>query len=96
MLSEYIKEHYEPGEPIFLHDIKIDGVSDANIRQRIGRLTAAGELIRYEQGVYYMPKRSRLKGTAVLAPDTVLCRTYPGKQAGYIYAGACKGRDHQQ
>ena len=89
MLSEYIKEHYEPGEPIFLHDIKIDGVSDANIRQRIGRLTAAGELIRYEQGVYYMPKRSRLKGTAVLAPDTVARYKYisrMGRIMGY-YAG---------
>ena len=89
MLSEYIKEHYEPGGPIFLHDIKIDGVSDANIRQRIGRLTAAGELIRYEQGVYYMPKRSRLKGTAVLAPDTVARYKYisrMGRIMGY-YAG---------
>ncbi len=89
MLSEYIKEHYEPGEPIFLHDIKIDGVSDANIRQRIGRLTAAGELIRYEQGVYYMPKRSRLKGMAVLAPDTVARYKYisrMGRIMGY-YAG---------
>ncbi len=89
MLFEYIKENYEPGEPIFLQDIKIDGMSDTNIRQRLKKLTEAGEVLRYEQGVYYIPKKSRLKGTAALAPDIVARYKYIsrlGRIMGY-YAG---------
>lgn len=89
MLSEYIKENYEPGEPIFLQDIKIDGMSDANIRQKIKKLTEEGKVIRYEQGIYYIPKMSRLKGTLTLAPDIVARYKYisrMGRIMGY-YAG---------
>jgi len=89
MLFEYIKENYEPGEPIFLQDIKIDGMSDASIRQRIKKLTETGEVIRYEQGIYYIPKMSRLKGTVTLAPDIVARYKYisrMGRIMGY-YAG---------
>ncbi len=89
MLSEFIKENYEPGEPIFLQDIKIDGMSDANIRQKIKKLTEEGEVSRYEQGIYYIPKMSRLKGTATLAPDIVARYKYisrMGRIMGY-YAG---------
>ena len=89
MLFEYIKENYEPGEPIFLQDIKIDGMSEASIRQRIKKLTDTGEVIRYEQGVYYIPKMSRLKGTVTLAPDIVARYKYisrMGRIMGY-YAG---------
>lgn len=89
MLSEYIKEKYKPGEPIFLQDIKIDGMSDASIRQRIKKLTEIGEVIRYEQGVYYIPKISRLKGTVPLSPDVVVRYKYisrMGRIMGY-YAG---------
>lgn len=89
MLSEYIKENYEPGEPIFLQDIKIDGMSDANIRQKIKKLTEEGEVIRYEQGIYYIPKMSRLKGTLTLASDIVARYKYisrMGRIMGY-YAG---------
>ena len=89
MLSEYIKENYEPGEPIFLQDIKIDGMSDAGIRQKIKKLVEAGEVIRYEQGIYYIPKMSRLRGTIPLAPDIVARYKYisrMGRIMGY-YAG---------
>lgn len=89
MLSEYIKNNYKPGEPIFLQDIKIDGLSDASIRQRMKKLMEAGEVIRYEQGVYYIPKMSRLKGTTTLAPDIVARYKYisrMGRIMGY-YAG---------
>lgn len=89
MLSEYIKENYKPGEPIFLQDIKIAGMSDANIRQKIKKLTENGEVVRYEQGIYYVPMRSKLKGEAVLAPDIVARYKYisrMGRIMGY-YAG---------
>ena len=72
-----------------MQDIKIDGMSDASIRQKIKKLTEAGEVIRFEQGVYYIPKISRLKGTVTLAPDIVArykCISQMGRIMGY-YAG---------
>ena len=89
MLLNYLKENYEPGEPIFLQDIKITGISDAGIRQRIKKLTETGEVVRYEQGVYYMPKITRLQGAQTLAPDIVARYKYisrRGRIMGY-YAG---------
>ena len=35
MLFEYLKEHYEDGEPIFLDDIHIEGMRRDNFRQQI-------------------------------------------------------------
>ncbi|MBD5471873.1 MAG: hypothetical protein HDR20_02905 [Lachnospiraceae bacterium] len=89
MLSEFIKENYEPGEPIFLQDIKTDGMSDANIRQKIKKLTDEGEVIRYEQGIYYIPKMSRLKGTLTLVPDIVARYKYISRMGRIMgdYAG---------
>lgn len=89
MLSEYLKENYKPGEPIFLQDIQIEGMSGANIRQKIKKLSENGEIIRYEQGVYYIPPISRLKGTTDLVPDIVARYKYisrMGRIMGY-YAG---------
>ncbi|MCM1126584.1 MAG: DUF6088 family protein [Lachnospiraceae bacterium] len=89
MLFEYIKENYNPGEPIFLQDIKIDGMSDAYIRQKFKKLTDSGEVKRYEQGIYYIPQMSRLKGMTALAPDIVARYKYisrMGRIMGY-YAG---------
>lgn len=88
MLSEYIKENYKPGEPIFLQDIKIDGMSDANIRQKIKKMTEEGEVIRYEQGIYYIPKISRLKGTSTLAPD-IVARYNPYRTSIFLSRPPC-------
>lgn len=85
----YLEKIYNPGEPIFLQDIKIRGMSDAGVRQNIKKLTDAGKLIRYEQGIYYIPRTSRLKDTTVLAPDIVARYKYIsrlGRIMGY-YAG---------
>lgn len=89
MLYEYLRDIYNPGEPIFLQDIKIGGMSDANVRKNMKKLTDIGKVIRYEQGVYYIPKISKLNGGASLAPDIVARYKYIsrlGRIMGY-YAG---------
>ena len=42
MLLDYLIENYEKGEPIFLTDIAIDGMSDENIRYHLKKLTDDG------------------------------------------------------
>lgn len=57
MLYEYIIENYAIGEPIFISDIQITGLSEVNLRQQFKVLTDTGKIVRYSQGIYYIPKK---------------------------------------
>lgn len=76
MLYEYLISHYDAGEPVFMSDIKIQGMSEVNLRQQFKVLTDSGMLMRYENGIYYIPKKSRLKGGGEPTADTVVYYKY--------------------
>ena len=46
MLLDYLVKNYEKGEPIFLADISIEGMSEENIRYHLKKLTDAGVICR--------------------------------------------------
>ena len=56
MLKTYLMENYGYGEPIFLNDLSIEGLSENAVRQSVKRLVASGFLERYDNGIYYIPK----------------------------------------
>ena len=90
MLFEYLKEHYKDGEPIFLNDIHIKGMRRDNFRQQIKTLTDVGKIVRYEKGIYYIPKQTRFSSSAGPNPETVARYKYisrGGKIDGY-YSGS--------
>ena len=70
MLFEYLKEHYEDGEPIFLDDIHIEGMKRDNFRQQIKTLADTGKIVRYEKGIYYIPKQTRFSSSSAPSPET--------------------------
>lgn len=76
MLYDYLRSQYQPNEPIFLSDVSFPGVSRDNLRPQFKTLCDAGKIVRYEDGVYYIPARTRLKGGASLSPDLVALRKY--------------------
>ena len=76
MLYQYLLDHYETDEPIFLSDIKLPSVSDTSLRQSFKMLCDAGKLLRYEAGVYYFPAPSEDGATPPLSPSLV---AYGGK-----------------
>lgn len=80
MLYEYIIENYTAGEPIFMVDIQLKGMSEVNMRQQFKVLTDSGRLARYEQGIYYIPKESRLKGAGRPGADTIAYYKYIARQ----------------
>ncbi|MGN0617583.1 MAG: DUF6088 family protein [Ruminiclostridium sp.] len=71
MLWDYIRDRYNDGEPIIASDIELN-ISKANRRQQFRRLTDEGKLKRYENGIYYIPKKSQLGGELTLLPDDVI------------------------
>ncbi|MCR4598041.1 MAG: DUF6088 family protein [Acetatifactor sp.] len=90
MLYEYLKEHYREGEPIFLDDIHMDGIRRDNFRQQIKTLADAGKIVRYEKGIYYLPKRTRFSSSAGPSPETVATYKYisrGNKTYGYYSGG---------
>lgn len=89
MLYEYLKENYEPGEPIFSGDIELPGLSEENLRYHLKKLTDDGIISRFEAGVYYFPKMDILGERMDLSAETVAIHKYiqrRGKRVGY-YSG---------
>ena len=89
MLFEYLKSNYEPNEPIFLSDIKLFNIQNGYLRQMFKELCDEGRICRYENGIYYIPSASRLKGEKTLTATIVAQYKYisrNGKVEGY-YSG---------
>ena len=92
MLWNYISENYSPGEPIVASDIDI-GLSEVNKRRQFKLLTDSGKLSRFENGIYYIPKKSLLGGTVSIPPEIVVEKKYisrndkiMGYYSGYVFA----------
>lgn len=75
MLWQYIVDRYDEGEPIISSDIKLD-MSESNCRRQFKILTDEGKLRRYENGVYYIPKKSCLGIEIPILPDYVIENKY--------------------
>lgn len=71
MLYGYLCANYTPNEPIFISDIKLPDMAPNNIRQQFKVLCDSGRIKRYDTGIYYIPKKSRLKNSCTLSPSLV-------------------------
>lgn len=87
MFDQYLLETFGYNEPIFINELNIPDMSENAVRQAIKRLAANGFLQRFDTGIYYIPKPSKLLGTSYLDPLTVIMRKYVGNKSetyGYI------------
>lgn len=86
-LYEYLLENYKQNEPIFLAELQIEGMSRVNLRQQIKKLTDSGRLKRFDNGVYFLPKKTIFKSGSQLPPEKVLeCKYLRDKdeRCGYV------------
>ena len=67
-LYEYLLDNYKENEPIFLVDIQIDGMTRTNVRQQIKKLADTGKVKRFDNGIYFLPKKTIFKSGLQLAP----------------------------
>ena len=84
MLKEYLEKDYGYNEPIFISEIQLEGISDNALRQYFKRMVQSGDIIRFDTGVYYLPKASRILKKSYLDPMKVIIRKYI-KNAGETY-----------
>ena len=75
-LYNFLYENFGENEPILISEIKIDGMSDANLRQQIKKLTDAGKLKRYDAGIYFIPKQTMFKTGSMISRDAVIEKKY--------------------
>ncbi|MCM1287264.1 MAG: DUF6088 family protein [Clostridium sp.] len=71
MIYDYIVKTYKEGEPIFFSDLLIEGVSKPAVNQQLKTLCNNGKLVKYDTGVYYIPKTSLLHTPVGLSADIV-------------------------
>ncbi len=71
MVYDYIVHNYKEGEPIFFSDLLIEGISKSAVNQQLKTLCKNGRLMKYETGVYYIPKESLLNVPVGLNADIV-------------------------
>jgi len=85
----HIYQEYGKNEPIFAKDITIIGRSPSYIRQSLTRLTEQKKIIRYSQGIYFIPKESVYGEGSALNFNKVIKRKYISekKEVYGFYAG---------
>ena len=86
-LYEYLLDNYKENEPIFLADLQIDGMTRTNVRQQIKKLADTGKVKRFDNGIYFLPKKTIFKSGSQLAPEKVLECKYlrdKDKRCGYV------------
>lgn len=89
MLYEYLKNNYKEAEPIFFADIDDNGITRSALNQQLKKLCDEGKIRKYENGVYYLPKKSRLKSATGINADVVAKYKYVSRQGNVsgFYSG---------
>lgn len=89
MLIDEIKKQYKEAEPIFVNDLKTDDISRPALTQQLGTLCRNHVIEKYDNGIYFIPKKSRLQNAAGPTADTVARYKYvsDGKTVKGFYSG---------
>ena len=85
-MINYLIKSFGYNEPILLEEISFNGFSKPWINKQLAKYVETGELIRFDKGVYYVPKKTSL-GPSKLNPQKVIERKYISNKDGY-YSGA--------
>ena len=89
MLYDYLIQNYDVAEPIFFSDIILEGVTRSAVNQQLKKLCDEQKIKKYDKGIYYIPKPSRLNMSMGLSADLVARYKYisrKGKVSGF-YSG---------
>lgn len=74
MLYDYIREHYKEAEPIFFSDLERGNITKSALNQQLKKLCDKGLLMKYDMGVYYIPKMTLLH--SVVGPNADMVARY--------------------
>lgn len=87
MFKSYLMENFGYNEPIFLKDLSVEGLSENVMAQFLETLFSDGFLEKYDNEIYYIPKRDGVLSKSYLDPFLVVMRKYVQsrtKTYGYV------------
>ena len=86
---EYLVDSFGYNEPIMMNEIAFKDYSKPWISKELANLCACGKLVRFEKGVYYVPKMTAL-GLSKLNPQKIIEKRYitAGDGRNGYYSGA--------
>ena len=89
MLVDEIRKQYKEAEPIFVNDLKTDDISRPALTQQLGTLCRNHVIEKFDNGIYYIPKKSRLQNSVGPSADTIARYKYvtDGKTVKGFYSG---------
>lgn len=87
MIIDYLRENFKNGDPIFISDIK--GYSNDYVRFEFKRLVDEGKLMRFSNGIYYLPYTTILGTPGKISVEDIAKRKYMKNSDGVIgyYSG---------
>lgn len=74
-LYDSLLKEYGYNEPILINEIQFQGYSRPGIYKELNRLCDKNKLVRFEKGIYYIPKQMLL-GNSILNPNKVIEKKY--------------------
>lgn len=74
MLYDYIKKNYNEAEPIFFSDLEREDITKSALNQQLKKLCNKGLLMKYDTGVYYIPKMTLLN--SIVGPNADMVAKY--------------------
>ncbi len=85
---EYLLSNFGYNTPIMMNEISYNNYSKPWINKELSYLCDSGKLIRYEKGIYYIPKMTVL-GPTKLNPQKVINKKYinDGNEQNGYYSG---------
>ncbi len=89
MVYDYIIENYKEMEPIFISDIRPNSISRSALVQQLTTMCKNGTLKKYDKGIYYIPKKSKLNIN--LGPNADIVARYKYISNGKIVNGFYSG-----
>jgi len=90
MLVSRLKKQFNENEPIFTEEILevCPDLSRAQVFRYINLAKNNGEIIQYDKGVYYIPKKTKLGLSTISADDVILKKyLYDEKKVYGVYSG---------
>lgn len=87
-LYDYLLNEFGYNEPFFSSEIEFENYSKPWIYKELSKLCADNNIIKFEKGVYYIPKQTIL-GSSTINPARVIERKYikSGKKVFGYYSG---------
>lgn len=86
-LYEYLAENFNENEPIFVSEIRIEGMTDVNLRQQMKKLADSGKIKRFDSGIYFIPRKTIFRSGSQLSTYRVIEKKYlqnEKQRFGYI------------